>query len=181
MSARMMAKEKDFSISFESVTAKTVEFKVANAQNVSLYIYNDLKDELFSEKILGKNSIVKSYNFNEMPAGDYYLVAESAQKIEKYKISITGNNVIVDQTPISEIEKPQYNVEGNRVKMHIPAGSGDVRISVSDLQNNEYYNDIKHAEKDLDLTFDMNPETTNSYVITVEKDGNSFGKIISLR
>ncbi len=180
-SGSVFAKDVDFSLSFENVENKKVEFKLTNAQNVAIYLYNEAQSEIYSEKILNENNVVKSYDLADMPDGNYFLVAESSDKLERYKITVNNKQLFVDETPVSAIAKPQFNIEGNRVKMYIPNINGAVNISVYDLQDNDHYENKKEAQGDLSMVFDLNPDASKNYVINVEMEGNSFNKIISLK
>ncbi|MFY7815060.1 MAG: hypothetical protein ACOVRK_07695 [Chryseobacterium taeanense] len=183
ISASLMSKDRDFSISLGNVNAKTLNFEISNAKNVSLFVYNDIEGELFSEKLDTENSVSKSYDLNEFASGTYYLVAESETKVEKYRINITKNNVMeVEKTPVSVINKPEYTITDNLVKLHLSNTKNPVNISVMDLANNSYYNQTKQsANGELDLTFDLNRNTSENYIIRVEENGNVFNKIISLK
>ena len=125
----------------------------------------------------------KSYDFETLSVGTYYLIAESDYKVEKYKISINKDNqMVVDKTPLVEINKPEYTIAGNIVKMHISNLAGSANVSVKDLSDNVYYSANKtNVDGKLDMTFDLNPKTADTYLIVVEKDGNVFNKIISLK
>lgn len=183
ISASLMSKDRDFSISLGNVNSKTLNFEISNAKNVSLFVYNDIDGELFSEKLNTENSVTKSYDLNEFASGTYYLVAESETKVEKYKINITKNNVMeVEKTPVSVINKPEYTITDNLVKLHLSSTKNPVNISVMDFSNNTYYNQTKQsADGELDLTFDLNRNTSENYIIRVEENGNVFNKIISLK
>lgn len=117
-SASFMSKDKDFSLSIESISATTFNFKVSNTQNISLSIYSEKGGELFSENLGNTESVVKSYDLKTLEIGTYFLVAESAQKVEKYKINISyKNEVSIEKKPVSQIKKPVYNVTGNVVNV----------------------------------------------------------------
>lgn len=183
ISSSMMSKDKDFSISVGNVTAKTVNFEIANAKNVSLFVYNDIEGELFSEKLDAENPVMKSYNLQDLASGTYYLVAESDTKVEKYRISINRlNGMEVEKTPVSSVNKPEYSISGNKVKLHLADVKNPVNISVYDFANNLFYSANKNAENgELDMTFDLDPKTSSNYIIRVEEDGNIFNKIIPLK
>jgi len=183
MSASLMSKDRDFSISLGNVNSKTLNFEISNAKNVSLFVYNDIEGELFSEKLDTENVVSKSYNLNEFTSGTYYLVAESETKVEKYRINIGKNNVMeVDKTPVSVVNKPEYTISDHIVKLHIANANTPVNISVMDFANNSYYNATKKsADGALDLTFDLNRNTSENYIIRVEENGNIFNKVISLK
>ncbi|GAA5089120.1 hypothetical protein GCM10023210_13540 [Chryseobacterium ginsengisoli] len=183
ISASLMSKDRDFSLSFGTATAKTVNFEVLNAQNISLVIYNDNYGEVFSEKLGTENSVIKSYNLDGLASGTYYLVAESDQKIEKFKIKINADNTLeIEKTPFSEINKPEYTISGNMVKLHLSGLKNSANITVTDFSENiVYYSATKKAVNgEIDLTFDLNLKTADKYVITVEEGGNVFNKIITL-
>lgn len=183
ISASLMSKDKDFSISVGNVTAKTINFEIANAKNVSLFVYNDIEGELFSEKLDAENPVRKSYNLQDLVSGTYYLVAESDTKVEKYRISINNLNVMeVEKTPVSSVNKPEYTISGNKVKLHLAEVKNPVNISVYDFSNNLFYTANKNGENgELDMTFDLDPKTSSNYIIRVEENGNVFNKIIPLK
>ncbi|MBV6880834.1 DUF3244 domain-containing protein [Epilithonimonas ginsengisoli] len=181
ISANVFGKDKDFSLSIGEVKQKTVHFGISNAKNVSIYVYNDDKNELFSERI-NVETAEKSYNMSNMAAGNYFLVAESDGKIEKYKITVDANQVVVDQSPISAMTKPSYTVDKNIVKLKMNDVIGDVRVSIYDTANNTYYSNDNAVKNGLiDLTFDLNPENAETYIISVEKGDDSFSRMITLK
>lgn len=182
ISGNIAARDVDFSLSFNTVNSKSINFNISNSKNVSLYFYDDSKDELFSEVISKSNAIEKSYNLDKLANGNYYLVAESDNRIEKYKITVNEDKVTVDQAPISAITKPEYSINKNIVKLKMSDVVGDVKVSIYDTANNAYYSKSNVAKDGLiDLTFDLNPENTETYIINVEKDGDSFSRMISMK
>lgn len=183
ISASVMSKDKDFSIALGTVNAKTINFEISNAKNVSLFVYNDIDGEIFSEKLDAETVISKSYDLNELSTGIYYLVAESDGKVEKYRININKDNIMeVEKTPISVINKPEYTVTGNFVKLHMSDVKNPVVISVTDFADNNYYTETKQPEgANLNVTFNLDRNTSENYIIRVEENGNVFNKIISLQ
>ncbi|MDQ0782497.1 hypothetical protein [Chryseobacterium sp. W4I1] len=182
-SASLMSKDRDFSLSFGNVQAKTLNFELSNARNVSVFVYNSANDELYSENLANEDHITKTYDFQSFVPGTYYLVAESEMKIEKYKIKISAENVMeVEKTPISAVNKPKYTISGHMAKLYMSDVKGPVSISVYDLSNTTYYTSSKqYSDGKVDITFDLDPKTADQYIIRVEENGNVFNKMISLR
>lgn len=183
LSVSMMAKDNDFSISFGEVKANAVHFEVANSRNVSLTIYSARQKELYSEKVDKEDKVSRAFSFNDMAAGTYYLVAESDAKIEKYEITISSKGVIIDQTPVSKIAKPEYTIDGNRVRMAVNDTAGKpVKVSVYDAANNlEFAQTKEQKEGNVVMNFDFNKNNSPFYVISVEKDGDTFNKVIAFK
>lgn len=182
ISASVMSKDKDFSLSFKTARAKTISFEVLNGQNTSLVLYNDSYGELFSENLQSESNTTKTYDLKDLNSGTYYLVAESDQKIEKYKINISNNNTLeIEKVPFSEINKPEYSISENKVKLHLSGLKNNATISVYDFSGNVYYNATKNAtDGALDMTFDLNPKISDKYIISVEEMGNVFNKTVTL-
>lgn len=180
-SMSVSAKDGLFSISLAEVNSKTLRFEVFNAENVSLYFYDEKQDEIYSEKIGNRNSVEKSYDLSTLTAGDYFLVAESDFKIEKYKVTIDKNgNVLAEKTPVLAFNKPEYTIENNIVKLHLDQVD-DVTVSISDLSNNEYYKKtVKSQNGEINMKFDLNPSNSKHYIISVEKNGDVFNRLITL-
>ncbi|MCJ7935955.1 MAG: hypothetical protein MUW56_20585 [Chryseobacterium sp.] len=182
-SASLMSKDRDFSLSFRNIKAKILHFELSNVRSVSVFIYNNAHDELYSENLADGNHVTKTYDFQNFVPGTYYLVAESEMKIEKYKIKISAENVMeVEKNPISAVNKPEYTISGHMAKLHMSDVKGPVSISVYDLSNTTYYaSSKKYADGKVDITFDLDPKTADQYIIRVEENGNIFNKMISLR
>jgi len=183
VSMSALGKEKDFSLSFGKAEAETVKFEISNAKNVSVVIYNDFYGELFSETFEDYNSVSKSYNFKDLDSGIYYLVLESQQKIEKYKIKVDSDKkVLIEKEPVSEIFKPEFLINGNMVTLQLSGVKNTAKISVTDFDDTVYYNATKSATNgEIKLTFDLSKKTADSYIITVEENGRVFNKIIRVR
>lgn len=183
ISMSAMSKDKDFSLSFGKAEAETVNFEVLNAKNVSVAIYSDVYGELLFEDLNSDKNITKSYNFKDLDSGIYYLVLESQQKIEKYKIRVDSDKkVVIENEPVSEVFKPEFSVNGNMVKVHLSGVKNAAKISVTDFQDTLYYNATKKAiNGEVELTFDLSKKTADQYIITVEENGKVFNKIVSVR
>ena len=182
ISANVMANDKDFSISIDNIIAKKLSFQMTNAKNVALYVYNDKKGELLAEKIRKHDEVSRTYDLKNFPVGTYYLVAESDSKIEKYKITIDETDASIEKTPVAEIFKPEYTIEGNHVKLVMTKLTDGVTVSVQDFTNTVYYNQtLTPNNGELVVQFDLNPENADAYVISVEKGDNTFNKIIYLK
>ena len=182
VSSSMMGKDKDFALSFSNVTSKTMNFEVENGQNVSLSLYSDVYGQLYNQTISDKINSSFAYKLDELASGTYFLIAESEFKIEKYKIEVNENGVVVDKTPVSKIVKPEFTIEDNNVKIHVSNMDKGVNVSIYDLENNVYYDQFKTSENgDLTMDFKLNPLIAKTYIIEVKKNNDTFDKLVSVK
>lgn len=182
ISSKAMSKEKDFSISFGNIASQTLSFEVNNAENISLFIYNDADGEIYSEKVGNLNHVTKTYNMGNFEDGTYFLIAESEHKLEKYKIQINRKNMTLEKTPVKEIIKPEFVINGNKVKIKMDNLQGSVNVSVQDLSNNIYFNEARTPKDgNINISFQLNPKTSENYIIAVERNGDIFSRMISLK
>lgn len=177
------AKDRVFSISLVDVSSKVLKFEIMNAENVSLYFYNDRKDEIYSEKLGNRAIVEKTYDLSTLSTGEYFLVAESEFKIEKYRVTIDKDgNVKAEKNPVLALNKPKYTIENNIVKLYMNNVENGVNVSISDLANNEYYNQTVNTKNgEINLKFDFNANNSAAYVISVTKDGAVFNRLITLK
>ncbi|WP_312207393.1 hypothetical protein [Epilithonimonas hominis] len=177
------AKDRVFSISLVDVSSKVLKFEVMNAENVSLDFYNDRKDEIYSENLGNRAIVEKTYDLSTLSTGEYFLVAESEFKIEKYRVIIDKDgNVKAEKTPVLALNKPEYTIENNIVKLYMNNVENGVNVSISDLANNEYYNQTVNTKNgEINLKFDFNANNSAAYVISVAKDGAVFNRLITLK
>lgn len=174
-STLVFARNNDNLVSLKTVTTSTVNIELANAKNVSLHVYNESEGEIYSEKMSIDDNTIKAYNFKNMPSGTYYLVAESDFKIEKYKIVIKNGKIVTDKIPVEQLEKPEYVVEGNHVKLSMNNLKDKVKISVYDLSDYVYYNEVQAPENGkINIDFDLNPAASDVYVIRIVKNGEVY-------
>ena len=154
-----------------------------NAENVSLYFYNDRKDKIYSENLGNRAIVEKTYDLSTLSTGEYFLVAESEFKIEKYRVTIDKDgNVKAEKTPVLALNKPEYTIENNIVKLYMNNVENGVNVSISDLANNEYYNQTVNTKNgEINLKFDFNANNSAAYVISVTKDGAVFNRLITLK
>ncbi|WP_312089499.1 hypothetical protein [Chryseobacterium sp.] len=182
ISSKAMSKEKDFSISFGNIASQTLSFEVNNAENISLFIYNDADGEIYSEKVGNLNHVTKTYNMGNFEDGTYFLIAESKHKLEKYKIQINRKNITLEKTPVKEIIKPEFVINGNKVNIKMDNLQGSVNVSVQDLSNNIYFNEARTPKDgNINISFQLNPKTSENYIIAVERNGDIFSRMISLK
>lgn len=182
ISSKAMSKEKDFSISFGNIASQTLSFEVNNAENISLFIYNDADGEIYSEKVGNLNHVTKTYNMGNFEDGTYFLIAESEHKLEKYKIQINRKNMTLEKTPVKEIIKPEFVINGNKVNIKMDNLQGSVNVSVQDLSNNIYFNEARTPKDgNINISFQLNPKTSENYIIAVERNGDIFSRMISLK
>ena len=179
----LSAKDKFFSISLAEVNSKTLRFEISNAENVSLYFYNEKKDEIYSENTGNRSNFEKAYDLSTLSQGDYFLVAESDFKIEKYKVTIDKfGNMVADKKPFLAFNKPEYQIDNNIVNLHMNQVDNEVKVTVSDMGNTEYYNKSVAANHgEVNLKFDLNPNNSSAYIISVEKNGDIFNRLITLK
>lgn len=82
-----------------------------NKANVSIYDANDKL--LHTEKVYTLNlnplkkeeKIVKTYDFNPLADGFYYIVAESNTKVIKYEVLVVNETATIMSDPYSEVYK----------------------------------------------------------------------------
>jgi hypothetical protein len=84
---------------------KEVTFALNNVKKAYLTIYSTDGTVIYSENASGKEGILKTFNFQEFPAGTYILEVEDSVKKVRHEITITDNTTVLSSKAISSVYK----------------------------------------------------------------------------
>lgn len=96
----------DFLLNVKKGNGNVISFSLNGLQKVTVFIYDDENNLIYTEKAAGEKGILKTYNLDEFPIGTYYLVVENNLKKVKHEIVISEQKTILTTKAISEIYKP---------------------------------------------------------------------------
>jgi hypothetical protein len=96
----------DFLLNVKKGNGNEISFSLNGLQKVTVFIYDDENNLIYTEKAAGEKGILKTYNLDEFPIGTYYLVVENNLKKVKHEIVISEQKTFLTTKAISEIYKP---------------------------------------------------------------------------
>lgn len=80
-----------------------ITFTLNDQQKAKVTIYDTSNKVLFSENAVGAKGISKTYNLDEFPEGNYYLVVTNDVKSVKHSIRINDNTAVLSKKPVLEV------------------------------------------------------------------------------
>jgi hypothetical protein len=84
---------------------KEVTFALNNVKKAYLTIYSTDGTVIYSENASGKDGILKTFSFEEFPAGTYILEVEDNLKKVRHEITITDDTTVLSSKAISSVYK----------------------------------------------------------------------------
>jgi hypothetical protein len=102
-SIKTYAIEGDFILTVKKRQGNEIHFILNGKQKIKISIVDAANKELFSEQAIGEKGITKTYNLDEFPEGQYYLIVSSDLKSVKHKITITQSSSQLSKNPIVEV------------------------------------------------------------------------------
>jgi len=84
---------------------KEVTFALNNVKKAYLTIYSTDGTVIYSENASGKDGILKTFSFEEFPAGTYILEVEDSVKKVRHEITITDETTVLSSKAISSVYK----------------------------------------------------------------------------
>ncbi len=94
---------------------KEVTFGLNNITKANLSIYDKEGNLIYSESASGKHGILKTFSFEEFPAGTYFLEVEGKVKTSKHEITITDNTTLLSNKAVSSVYKAGFSAENTSV------------------------------------------------------------------
>nr|WP_315173410.1 FimB/Mfa2 family fimbrial subunit [uncultured Flavobacterium sp.] len=97
----------DFLLNVKKGNGNEISFSLNGLQKITVFIYDDENNLIYTEKAAGEKGILKTYNLDEFPIGTYYLVVENNLKKVKHEIVISEQKTI--------LTKKQFRKSTNRL------------------------------------------------------------------
>ncbi|MEL1253717.1 T9SS type A sorting domain-containing protein [Flavobacterium sp. DGU38] len=105
----------DFALHVIKENGKEVTFALNNVNKAHLSIYDKEGTLIYSENATGKDGILKTFSFEEFPAGTYFLVIDDSTQTTKHEITITDNTSVLSTKAISSIYKAGISAKNTSV------------------------------------------------------------------
>ena len=179
---QVQARNTDFSLNVNKEKGKMVSFTLKDSKKVDLSLYDANETLLHSEKLTSKGTINRTYDLKDLPDGTYFLEAETATKLARYKITLIGKIALMEKTASSEIFKPLLNKKEGFVVMSIlNLEKVPVHVRIYDEDNQELYNVSMAADLLVSQKFDLNPNPAQKYTFVINYNGRQFEEIVDVK
>lgn len=177
----MRANDVNFSVSVKS--GKVISFAINEVKNVHVSIYNNDGGELFDEVLKSKDGkISRTYDLNALPAGTYFLETETATKVSRHEITITGTTATVADTTVAEIYKPVVITKDGIVTVSILNNEKTpVEIKMYDDSNNEVYSETVKGEQTFAKRFNIKSTTAKNFTLVTKYNNKMFVETVAAR
>ncbi|QOG01883.1 secretion protein [Flavobacterium sp. MDT1-60] len=105
MSTYAIDGNEDFNLHVLKENGKLVTFALNQVKKASLTIYDKDGSVLYYENASGKDGILRTFSFEEFPAGTYILEVEDSVKKVRHEITITDDASVLSSKAISSVYK----------------------------------------------------------------------------
>jgi len=160
---------------------KKVSFAFNQVKKVELSLYDSNEKMIHTETVSSKESINRTYDLNQLPEGTYYLEAETALKVARYKIRVVNDVAILSKKAISEVYKPVLVKKEGAVSVTIqnPENTA-VSVIIYDGENNEVYN-ADLTGTNVTKTFDISRVSNEDYTFVMNYGNKTFVETVVSR
>lgn len=101
----------NFLLNVKKGSGNEIRFSLNDIKRVTVSIYDDENNLIYTENAVGEKGILRTYNLDEFPVGTYYLVVENNLKRVRHEIIISEEKSILTTKAISEVYKPALKNE----------------------------------------------------------------------
>jgi hypothetical protein len=101
----------NFLLNVKKGNGNEIRFSLNEIKKVTVSIYDDENNLIYTENAVGENGILRTYNLDEFPVGTYYLVVENDLKKVRHEIIISEEKSILTTKAVSEVYKPALKNE----------------------------------------------------------------------
>ena len=105
----------DFLLNVKRATGKEISFSVNGIQKANVTIYDKNHNVIYSETVVGKGGIMKTYSLEEFPEGTYFLEVETNLKKVKHEIVVANEVSTLSRKSMAEVYKSDLKTENQNV------------------------------------------------------------------
>jgi hypothetical protein len=178
----MFAGTVDFTLNVKKEQGKLVTFALNQTEIIDLSIYDAEGKMIHSENVNSPKSVNRTYDLNALPAGTYFLEAESDLKVSRYEISVVGETALLSSDAVSEVYKPTFLNKNGLVWVNVlNLDKSPVSIKIYDNEFNEIYDSALLVGQNVTKVFDINNFQNEEYTFVITDNNKSFTKTFSKR
>ena len=172
----------DFSLDLIKEEGKTVSFSLKEIKKIDLSIYDINEALIYQEKVVSEDHINRTYDLTALPDGIYFLKAESALKISKYKIEVVGNKAKLSTNAISEVYKPVVVNKNGIVTVNVlNLEKVPVTVAVYNSDQTEVYKETLAADLYVGKIFDLSSAHNGKYTFEITYNGKTFSETVATK
>jgi hypothetical protein len=177
---QMHAGDVDFSLKVKRAAGKTISFSLNEVKNVTISIY-DVNDILVNkENIAANGNVLRTYNLDALPNGTYFLEAETAFKISRYKIVVNKNTAILAKEVVSEFYKPVLVNKNGMVTLSIlNLNELPVNVKVLNSEGGDVYEENIPADITIAKIYDFTKSKMDTYTFVITYNNKTFVETVT--
>jgi len=131
-------------------------------------------------------SVTKALNLNSMAEflteGDYTIEEDNGLAITVTPLTITDEQVIVEEAESYQIFKPVINEEGDYVLFsRLSLNKESMHVRVYDTRNKLVYKETIKGEVESNRVFDFSELDNGNYKIVVKATGRTFKNVVTIK
>lgn len=168
--------EIDFSLEVKGYEGKTVSFVVNNVQkSVGLSLIDKNNRVLYAENIEVDGEYKRTYNFDRLPEGQYFLEVESATKVKRYPIVVDAYSAKLYYEANNEMYKPIVSVRKSMVYVNLLSlDKAPLHIEVYDADSNLLYQETLKGAYELGKMYDFSNVNNGTYTLIMTHKNKTF-------
>lgn len=172
----------DFSLNLKREEGKTVSFTFKEIKKMDLSIYDTNANLIYQEKVTSDDNIERTYDLTALPDGIYFLKAETALKIAKYKIEVVGKIAKLATDAISEVYKPVLTNKNGLVTLNVlNLEKAPVNVIIYNSDEVELYNETLPAETYVGKIFDMKNCKGEKCMFVITYNDKTFTETVAVK
>jgi len=104
----------DFLLNVKKAEGKEISFSVNDIQKATVTIYDKSYEVIYSETVIGKGGIVRTYSLEEFPAGVYFLEVETNLKKVTHEI-VVADDALLSRKAVAEVYKGDLKMKNQNL------------------------------------------------------------------
>lgn len=171
----------DLLVKVKSNNEKSISFFINEAKDLNVTFYSTTDEVIYQQNFHTVGALIKTYDLNAFPDGDYKLRVEADLKLTEYQLTIENGKAQLSKPVVAELLKAALTKDSSIVTLDLKnIAKQEVELLVLNEYNDQLYNETITKKSELVKKFDIAKANAKELTFIVKTKSKEFVETVKV-
>lgn len=171
----------DLLVKVKSNNEKSISFFINEAKDLNVTFYSTTDEVIYQQNFHTVGALIKTYDLNAFPDGDYKLRVEADLKLTEYQLTIENGKAQLSKPVVTELLKAALTKDSSIVTLDLKnIAKQEVELLVLNEYNDQLYNETITKKSELVKKFDIAKANAKELTFIVKTKSKEFVETVKV-
>lgn len=171
----------DLLVKVKSNNEKSISFFINEAKDINVSFYSTADEVIYQQNFHTLGALIKTYDLNAFPDGDYKLKVEADLKLTEYQLTIENGKAQLSKPVVTELLKAALTKDNSIVTLDLKnIAKEGVELLVLNEYNDQLYSETITKKSELVKKFDIAKANAKELTFIVKTKNKEFAETVKV-